>query len=70
MEAWGDEWWIPMAMHTRWTYPENYALFEREAGSALLPSCRASLNGAQSRSWPGNFAACCIRWAFGPGNSR
>ena len=37
MEAWGDEWWIPMAMHTRWTYPENYALFEREAGSALLP---------------------------------
>ncbi len=37
MEAWGDEWWIPMAMHTRWTYPENYALFEHEAGSALLP---------------------------------
>jgi glutathione S-transferase len=37
MEAWGDEWWIPLAMHTRWTYPENYALFEREAGSALLP---------------------------------
>jgi len=37
MEAWGDEWWVPMAMHTRWTYPENYALFEREAGDALLP---------------------------------
>jgi glutathione S-transferase len=37
MEAWGDEWWVPMAMHTRWTYPENYALFEREAGKALLP---------------------------------
>jgi glutathione S-transferase len=37
MEAWGDEWWIPVAMHTRWNYPENYALFEREAGSALLP---------------------------------
>lgn len=37
MEAWGDEWWIPMAMHTRWTYPENYTLFEREAGQALLP---------------------------------
>ena len=37
MEAWGDEWWIPLAMHTRWTYPENYALFEREAGPALLP---------------------------------
>jgi glutathione S-transferase len=37
MEAWGDEWWVPMAMHTRWTYPENFALFEREAGDALLP---------------------------------
>ena len=37
MEAWGDEWWVPMAMHTRWSYPENYPLFEREAGSALLP---------------------------------
>lgn len=37
LEAWGDEWWIPTAMHTRWSYPENYALFEREAGAALLP---------------------------------
>lgn len=47
MEAWGDEWWIPMAMHTRWTYPENYALFEREAGDALLPGFpRAAKNRA------------------------
>ena len=37
MEAWGDEWWVPVAMHTRWSYPENYALFEREAGQHLLP---------------------------------
>ena len=37
MEAWGDEWWVPVAMHTRWSYPENYALFEREAGAHLLP---------------------------------
>ena len=37
LETWGDEWWIPIAMHTRWSYPENYALFERDAGSALLP---------------------------------
>ena len=43
MEAWGDEWWVPIAMHTRWTYPENYALFEREAGPALLPWCPAFL---------------------------
>ena len=37
LEAWGDEWWIPIAMHTRWSYPENYALWEREAGPQLLP---------------------------------
>ncbi|HXA48145.1 MAG TPA: glutathione S-transferase family protein [Burkholderiaceae bacterium] len=37
LEAWGDEWWVPIAMHTRWSYPENYALFEKEAGQALLP---------------------------------
>ena len=37
LETWGDEWWIPVAMHTRWSYPENYALFERDGGKALLP---------------------------------
>ena len=43
IEAWGDEWWIPIAMHTRWSYPENYALFERDAGRSLLPHCPAFL---------------------------
>ena len=37
LEAWGDEWWIPVAMHTRWNYSENYAAFEKEAGDNLLP---------------------------------
>lgn len=37
LEAWGDEWWIPLAMYTRWIHPENYELFKREAGAALLP---------------------------------
>lgn len=37
LEAWGDEWWVPIAMHTRWNHPENYALFEHDAGKALLP---------------------------------
>ena len=37
LETWGDEWWIPVAMHTRWSYPENYPLFERDGGAALLP---------------------------------
>lgn len=37
IEAWADEWWVPIAMHYRWSYPENYALFEQDAGEALLP---------------------------------
>jgi glutathione S-transferase len=43
LEAWCDEWWIPIAMHTRWSYPENYALFEREAGGHLLPGLPKTL---------------------------
>lgn len=37
LEAWGDEWWIPIAMQTRWRHAENYPLFEHDAGNALLP---------------------------------
>ncbi len=37
LEAWGDEWWIPIAMQTRWRHEENYPLFEHDAGNALLP---------------------------------
>lgn len=37
LEAWGDEWWIPVAMHTRWSHAENYALWEHDAGPNLLP---------------------------------
>lgn len=37
LEAWADEWWIPIAMHTRWSHAENYPLFEHDAGTALLP---------------------------------
>lgn len=37
IEAWADEWWIPTAMHYRWSYPENYPLFRNDAGRGLLP---------------------------------
>ncbi|GLR25065.1 glutathione S-transferase family protein [Limnobacter litoralis] len=37
LEAWGDEWWIPSAMYTRWCHPENYVVFEHDAGKGLLP---------------------------------
>ncbi len=37
IEMWADEWWLPVAMYTRWWYPENYPLFEHDAGTQLLP---------------------------------
>lgn len=37
IELWADEWWLPVAMYTRWLHPENYPLFEHDAGTQLLP---------------------------------
>ncbi|MGH8505377.1 MAG: glutathione S-transferase family protein [Stenotrophobium sp.] len=37
MEIWGDEWWLVIAMYTRWCHPENYPLFEHDAGKGLMP---------------------------------
>lgn len=38
LEAWGDEFWLPPAMHYRWNFQENYTTqFRREGGDNLLP---------------------------------
>lgn len=37
MELWGDEWWLVIAMFTRWRHPENYPLFLNDAGKGLMP---------------------------------
>lgn len=38
LEAWGDEYWLPTAMHYRWNFPENFEhLFRHEAGDLLAP---------------------------------
>ena len=37
MEMWGDEWWLVVAMYTRWWHPENLALFLHDAGKGLMP---------------------------------
>ena len=37
-ELWGDEFWLPTAMHTRWSHPkENYPLFEQDATQGFFP---------------------------------
>ncbi|MDX1588217.1 MAG: glutathione S-transferase family protein [Oleiphilaceae bacterium] len=38
LEAWGDEFWLPSAMHYRWNFQENFEkVFRPEAGDNLLP---------------------------------
>ena len=37
LEVWGDEFWLPFAMHYRWSFPENNKYFQEEAGQNLLP---------------------------------
>jgi glutathione S-transferase len=38
LEAWGDEYWLPAAMHYRWNFRENFErLFRQEAGDLLAP---------------------------------
>lgn len=38
LEAWGDEFWLPAAMHYRWSFAENFSqCFQIEGGDALLP---------------------------------
>lgn len=36
-ELWGDEFWLPLAMHTRWSHrEENVGLFVHDIGEAML----------------------------------
>ena len=38
LEAWGDEFWLPSAMHYRWNFSENLdRLLRPEAGDNLMP---------------------------------
>jgi glutathione S-transferase len=37
LEAWADEFWVPIAMHYRWNYNESVVFFKEEAGDNLFP---------------------------------
>lgn len=67
LEAWADEWWIPMAMHSRWSYPENYALFEAEAGAHLLPGLPRSLQDMAAAHVARKLRDMCPRVGVRPG---
>jgi glutathione S-transferase len=36
-ELWGDEFWLPLAMHARWSHEENLPLFLHDVGVGLAP---------------------------------
>ena len=36
-ELWGDEFWLPLAMHGRWSHDENLPLFLHDVGAGLMP---------------------------------
>jgi len=37
-QNWVDDTWVPVALHSRWSYPENYEKLNREeGGKSLLP---------------------------------
>lgn len=36
-ELWGDEFLLPLAMHTRWNRPEHFDWYAQDAGSVLMP---------------------------------
>jgi len=49
-ELWGDEFWLPLAMHARWSHTENLELFVKDAGDALLPGFPLWLRNAVGRN--------------------
>ena len=45
-ELWGDEFWLPTAMHTRWSHRrENYPLFEHDATQGFFPGWPRAVSG-------------------------
>ena len=42
-ELWGDEFLLPLAMHTRWNRPEHLFWYAEEAGQVLLPGWPAAM---------------------------
>src|SRR3546814_7047902 len=57
LEMWADEWWIPAAMHYRWSFPENYLLFEADAGNASSEAHTSELKSLMRLS----YAVICLQ---------
>ncbi len=49
-ELWGDEFWLPLAMHARWSHEENLPLFLHDVGAGLLAGFPNWLQRAVARN--------------------
>ena len=49
-ELWGDEFWLPLAMHGRWSHDENLPLFLHDVGEGLTPGFPRWLQRAMGRN--------------------
>ena len=49
-ELWADEFWLPLAMHARWSHDENLPLFVHDAGAGLLPGFPRWLQNVVARN--------------------
>ena len=56
-ELWGDEFWLPVAMHMRWNHPENLSLFVHDAGTQALPGFPKLLQKAIGKHMAGMMDA-------------
>ena len=43
LECWGDEYWLPVAMHYRWSYEENHAFMHAELAGSMVPFAKSTL---------------------------
>lgn len=50
LELWVDELWVPLAMHTRWSHPENVPFFVEDAARHMLPGLPLWLRRAAGRN--------------------
>jgi glutathione S-transferase len=55
LELWADELWVPLAMHTRWSHPENIPFFVEDATAHLLPGLPRALRRAIARRVAGRM---------------
>ncbi|MEN8720765.1 MAG: glutathione S-transferase family protein [Oceanococcaceae bacterium] len=71
LEAWGDEFWLPPAMHYRWSFPENFReQFAPEAGRQLLPWAPRMVQQMLAKRLAGTLRGFCSGLGVRSGQTR